>query len=182
MARSRPAERGGIAQPRCGVAASSTYLEQARPLTAPARRLLAPPQVALLLPLGDVGQNRPQPLVLHHRRLVHPLALVKGPIGKLQALVLDRKSTVGIVEHRDALTGEGPCDVVWLKDEQHVVILQRQAVGDRALLLPGERLVNLVMLAQKPVQILVRARLLGEAAIVVLHERRQELVASLDRG
>src|SRR5215213_925540 len=122
-------------------------LEQARPLTAPARRLLAPPQVALLLPLGDVGQNRPQPFVLHHRRLVHSLTLVEGPIRKLQPLVLDRKPTVGIVEHRDALAGEGPRDCVRLEDEQHVVILQRQAVGDRALLLPGESLVEMVVFA-----------------------------------
>src|SRR3954447_12073414 len=100
---------------------------------------------------------------------------------KLQALVLDRKSTVGIVEHRDALAGEGPCDRVRLEDEQHVVILQRQAVRDRAVLLPGKRLIELVVLAHRPVQVLVRARLLANAPMVVPHERRRALVACFDR-
>ena len=57
---------------------------------------------------------------------------------------------------------------------------ERQVVRDRPLLLPGKRFIELVVLRQRPVQILVAARLRREAPVVVLHERRQERVASLN--
>ena len=63
---------------------------------------------------------------------------------------------------------------------RHLVVLERQVVRDRPLLLPGKRLIELVVLRQRPVQILVAARLRREAPVVVLHERRQERVASLN--
>src|SRR6185369_3650884 len=59
LARSSAAELVGVARPRCGGSASSAHLEQARPLTTPARGLFAPSHVEFLLSLSDVSQNRP---------------------------------------------------------------------------------------------------------------------------
>src|SRR5581483_10268399 len=66
-------------------------LEQARTLAAPAWGLLAAADVEQLLLLGDVRQNRSQPLVLDDRRLVDLSHLVECPVGQRTAPVLDHK-------------------------------------------------------------------------------------------
>jgi hypothetical protein len=60
-----------------------------------------------LLPLRDVGQNLAQSLVLDNRSLIDLLQLVENLVGQVTAFVLDRKPPVGIVDHGDALAGEG---------------------------------------------------------------------------
>src|SRR5258707_5419023 len=72
-------------------------------LAAPARRLGRAGQVELLLLLGDVGQDRAQALVLDNRCLVHLWPFVEGAIGQIDAVVSDRQSPVGVVNHRDPL-------------------------------------------------------------------------------
>jgi hypothetical protein len=47
--------------------------------------------------------------------------------------VPDRKSTIGIIEDHDPLACQRSCDLVRLQDEQHLVVLQRQIFGDRAV-------------------------------------------------
>ena len=47
--------------------------------------------------------------IKHNGRLVHLLATAEGPIGQLAAVVLDRKTAIGVVEHRHTLAGEGSC-------------------------------------------------------------------------
>src|SRR6516165_439352 len=104
---------------------SSTDLEEALSLASPAWRFLAARHVHLALPLGDVREHRPEPLVFDDRRLINLPDLVEDPVGQGPAFMLDGKSTVRIVKHHDALAGEGPGDLARLKHEQHFVILKR---------------------------------------------------------
>src|SRR3954447_4759512 len=102
---SRAAKRGGVARPDGPLA--SAHFEQACRLPASAWRSLGPAHIEFLLPLGDIGQHRPEPLVLHDRRLIDPLALVEHPIGQLTALVFDRQTPIRIVADHHTLTRQG---------------------------------------------------------------------------
>src|SRR5208337_1229166 len=131
------------------------YLENSLGLACAARRLFTAALAELLLPLRDIGQNRPQSLVLDNGGLVDLPHLVEDAIGQFAALVFDDEAPVRIVENHHALTGEGTRDLIRLENEQHLVVLQRQAVGDRALFFPGESVVEIIILGERPVNILV---------------------------
>ena len=60
---------------------------------------------------------------------------------------------------------------------QHLVILEREAIRDGALLPPSEHVVEVVGGRQGAVQVLGVGRLLGEAGAVIRHEGRQHRVA-----
>ena len=60
---------------------ASADLEDALALPLPARCFLAALHVEFLLPLGNIGQDRPEPLVLGNRRLVDLAQLVVNPVG-----------------------------------------------------------------------------------------------------
>ena len=64
--------------------------------------------------------------------------LVKGGVGQVEPTVADRQPAVGIIDHRDALAAELASDLVRFEQEQNLVILQGQAVGNRPLFAPGE--------------------------------------------
>ena len=59
------------------------------------RRLGRAGHVELLLLLGDVGQDRAQPLVLDNRSLVDLRPFVEGAIREIDPIVPDRQSPVG---------------------------------------------------------------------------------------
>jgi len=120
-----------------------------------ARRLIDLEHVALRLPLsprsflgaalglfrlsrGHIGKNLAQPLVLDDRRLIDLLKLVEGSIGQVAAFVADGDAPIGIIDDRHALAGERTRHFVRLEHEQHLVVLQGEIVRQRALLLPGE--------------------------------------------
>jgi|SRR5579872_4481468 len=65
-----------------------------------------------LLPFGDIGQNLAQALVLDNRGLIDLLQSVERPVRQVAAFVLDRKPSVGIIDHGDALAGEGTGELV----------------------------------------------------------------------
>lgn len=69
--------------------------------------------------------------------------------------MLDHKPPIRIVEHHHALAREGAGDFVRLQDEQHLVILQRQTLRYRALFLPGEGILNIIVLGQRPMHVLL---------------------------
>ncbi len=61
--------------------------------------------------LRDIGQHFSQPLVLDNSSLIDLLQSVERPVRQVTAFVLDRKPSVGVVEHGDALAGEGAGDL-----------------------------------------------------------------------
>src|SRR5258706_15853869 len=144
------------------------------------RRLGRAGHVELLLLLGNVGQDRTQALVLDNRSLVHLRTLVEGAVGQIDAVMPDRQSSVGIINYRNPFARQRPCNPGWLKNKQHLVILQRQVHRDRALFLPGKGIVEVVMSGQRTVNIAILERRLGKARVVVIDEQRQERVASRD--
>ncbi len=113
-------------------------------LATPPRGLRGPLLIPLLLDLRHIGQRRTQALVLNNRRLGDPPQLVVGAEGQIKALVADGQSSIRVIKHCDPLAGEGTGDLVRLENEQHLVVLKRQGVSDRALLLPGEGIIERV--------------------------------------
>src|SRR5215218_11382462 len=57
--------------------------------------------------------------------------------------------------------------------------LQGQAARDRPLLPPGKHIIQLIVFAERAMQVLVAGGRLGKAAVEVRHERRQEGIARL---
>jgi hypothetical protein len=106
------------------------------PLTA--RRFLASLLRRLTLLLADEGKSRAKVLILDDRSLRDLPQLVKGGVGQVEPAVTDRQPAVGIIDHGDALAAELAGDLVRFEQEQNLVILQGQAVGDCPLLAPGE--------------------------------------------
>lgn len=69
-------------------------------LAATAWRLGRAGHVELLLLLGNVGQNRTEPLVLNDRRLVDLRPFVEGAVGQIDAIVPDRKPSIRSISVR----------------------------------------------------------------------------------
>ncbi len=105
------------------------------------------------LPLCHKGQHLAQSLVLDNRGLVDFLQPVKGPVGQVDAPMANGQPSIRIIDHRDTLAGEGPCDLARLEKKHHLFVLERQVAGDRPHLLPGKGLVQVVVWRQRPVQI-----------------------------
>lgn len=78
--------------------------------------------------LGDVGQERPDPIVLENVSPVHLLTAGYGPVAQFQDFVLDSEATVWVLEHCPAPAGEGPLNLARLKTKQHLLIFPRQIV------------------------------------------------------
>src|SRR5262245_37972849 len=152
-------------------------LEHVIALATSPRCLGRPRHGQLLLLLGDVGKHRTKALVLDDGSLIDLRPLVEGPIREVHAIVPDRKSAIRIIEDHDPLAGQGSCDLVRLQDKQHLVVLQRQIFGDRAILLPGKGVIEIVIASERTMEVPLIKRRLGEAGIVVCHERRQERIA-----
>src|SRR5262245_25745294 len=53
--------------------------------------------------------------------------------------------------------------------------------GDRAILLPGKGVIEIVIASEQTMEVPLVKRRLGEAGIVVCHERRQERIAGRHR-
>src|ERR1700726_1394639 len=132
---------------------------------------------AAQLLVTDHCQYRAQPLVVGNRSLVDLLDFIEGPIGEFDAVVTDRQPAVGVVHDGHPLTDRRFCLIAWLKDEEHLVILQGQRPRQGTLLLPGKGIVEIVAGAHRPVRILAIRRRLGKARIVVSDECREQGVA-----
>jgi hypothetical protein len=92
MAQSRDGtgpDRGQLLDPE-GAPGSTDLKHVPVSLTASPWGSLAAGHVQLFLPLGDVGQHRPQPLVLDNGGLIDLLQPIKGSIGQVNAVVADR--------------------------------------------------------------------------------------------
>ena len=87
-----------------------------------------------------------------------------------------------IIDNGDALAAEFAGDLVRLQQEQNLVVLQRQAVGNRPLLAPGEDVGEVIAGRQWPMQVLGVARFLAEAGVVIGQETRQQLIAGGNRA
>src|SRR5450759_1374606 len=152
----------------------SADFEQARVTLIAAARSAAALQPSTQLLLADDGESGAEPLVLDNRALRDLAQLVEGAVGQLHTFVTDRQPAVGMIDHRHPFADRRLSLVARLQDEDHLVVLEGQRPRQRALLLPGEGIRQIIALAQWPVQILAVHRQLGKARIVVGHERREE--------
>ena len=98
-------------------------------LPTPTGSLGAAGLASFALPFGHEGQYFAQPLVLNNGRLIDLLEPVKGAMGQVAPLVPDAQTAVRVVDHRDALAGEGTCDFVRFEKEQHLVVLRNGALS-----------------------------------------------------
>lgn len=78
-------------------------------------------------------QRLAQPLVLHEGAMADPGDPIEGAVGEGGPLVADLDPTIGETEDRHLLADQGPGDVAGLKDEHHPVVLNRERMGDGAL-------------------------------------------------
>ena len=100
--------------------------------------------------------------------------LIEGAVGELNAVMTDRKTSIGIVDNGHPLADRRVGLVGRFQDENHLVVLQRQRPGEGALLLPGKGVLQIISGMQWPVQIFLIGRHLGKARVVVGHEPRKE--------
>src|SRR4051812_8749198 len=133
-----PSSRGGASVRSGAGGPASADFEDVVELPLTARRFLASLLPGLTLLLSDEGKSRAKVLVLDDRPLRDLRQLVKGGVGQVEPAVADRQPAVGIIDHGDALAAEFAGDLVRFEQEQNLVILQGQAVGNRPLLAPGE--------------------------------------------
>src|SRR5215212_2956911 len=164
-------------------ASGSTDLEHVPvSLTTPPWGSRAAGHVLLFLPLGDVGQHRTEPLVLDKGRLVDLLQPVKGAVGQVDAVMADRQTPIGVVEDGHPLARQGPADRIRLKEEQDLVVLECQVERHRALLLPGEHIIQRYAFGQRAMSVAIARRLLRKPGIVAVQEPWQEGVGGLNRA
>src|SRR6516162_2911259 len=124
--------------------------------------------------LADEGERGAEPFVLDNRALIDLLDLVEGSVGQLDTVVADRKPAIGVIDDGDPLADRR---LGRLQNEEDLVVLQGQRPRQRALLLPGKRVLEILARTQPPMQILAVRRRFGKARVVVSHEDREEGVA-----
>ena len=116
-------------------------------------------------------------LVVSDGALIDLANLVEGAVGEVDPVVADHKPAIRVVENGDVLTDRRLGRLARLQNEDHLVVLQGQRLRETALFFPGKRVVQIVAGVQWPMQILPIRRRLGEARIVIGHERRQHGVS-----
>jgi len=84
----------------------------------------------------------------------------------------DRKPAIGVVENRYVFVDRGLGWLAWLQNEDHLVVLQGQRLGEAPLFLLGKGVLEIVAGAQRPVQVLLIRGQLGKAGIVIGDECR----------
>src|SRR3954468_16884244 len=174
-------DRGQLLDPE-GAPGSTDLKHVPVSLTASPWGSLAAGHVQLFRPLGDVGQHRPQPFVLDNGGLIDLLQPIKGPIGQVNAVVADRQTPIGVVENGNPPARQRPADRVRLKKEQDLVVLEGQVERHRALLLPGEHIIQRDAFGQRAMSVAIRRRLLRKPGIVAVQEPWQECVGGLNRA
>ncbi len=122
-------------------------------LPRPARRLGAALLTGCELALADMRQDGAEVLVLDDACLGDLAQLVEGRVRQLDTIVLDRQATIRIVDDGDPLATQTTVDLGRLEHKEHLVVLQGQAVRDRALLAPSQALAKIVALAQRAMEI-----------------------------
>jgi hypothetical protein len=71
-------------------------------------------------------------------------------------------------------------NIVRLEDENDPIVLDREIMRDRPLLLPSEASIQVIVAGQRAMQILVEPGRLAEAEIVIVPKAAQEGVRRLD--
>src|SRR5277367_4144381 len=177
-----PSSRCGASVRNAASGSASADFEHVVDLPLAARCGLAARLRAFDLPLADLREDGAEVLVLDDGGLRNLPQLVKGGVRQVEPAVADRQPAVGIIDHGDALAAELAGDLVRFEQEQNLVILQGQAVGNRSLLAPGEDVSEVVAGCQGPMEVLGIVRLLTEAGVVIGQETRQQLIAGGNRA
>src|SRR3954469_22052201 len=149
----------------------SADFEQSRiALIASARCLLTAGFGPCNLLLADNGENGAEPLILDNLGLRDLPQLVEGAVRQLDTFVADRQPAIGIIEHALPLADRRLGLIGRHENENYLVVLQGQRPRERALFLPGKSILQIILVAQRPVQVLAICWRLGEAGVVIGHE------------
>jgi hypothetical protein len=154
-----PDTRVGLSseRPLARLVKSSADLEETGVrLIAPARptATLGP---ATQLFIADHRQYRSQPLVVGDGALIDLPNLVEGAVSH-DTFVTDRKPAVGMVDDGDALADRCLGLLARFQDEHHFVVLEGERLREGALLLPGKRILQIIVGPQRPMQVLLIRR------------------------
>src|SRR3954454_10746053 len=138
-----------------GSSRGSADFEQSRiALIASARCLLAAGFGPRNLLLADNGEHGAEPLVLDNLGLRDLPQFVEGAVRQLDTFVADRQPAIGIIEHAHPLADRRLGLVTRGENENYLVVLQGQRPRERALFLPGKGILETIVVAQRPVQVL----------------------------
>ncbi len=131
-----------------GLERNSADFEQSRiALIASARCLLAAGFGPRDLLLADKGENGAEPLVLDNLGLRDLPQLVEGAVSQLDTIVADRQPAIGIIEYAHPLADRRLGLVGRRENENYLVVLQGQRPRERALLLPGKGILQIILVA-----------------------------------
>ncbi len=89
-------------------------------------------------------QQRPQALIFDHGGLVDLPNFVERAIRQILPLEANGDPAIWVVHYRYALAYRRLSRFRRLQDEEHLVVLQRERLGEGAFLLPSELIIKLV--------------------------------------
>ena len=115
-------------------------------------------------------------LVLNDRRLIYLPDLVKHPVGQDVFLVTYLEQAVRILADIDPLARQRSADIGRFKDDQRLVVMQRQRLRYRTLLAPDHLSLEILVRSKGAMHIARIERRLGESLVVARHIARQERV------
>ena len=114
-----------------------------------------------------------QPLVVDDCAGLHCLDLVEHLETERRSVELYREPSVRVVHHLHLLARQATGQRRRVQEQHHPVVVQGQVARDRALLPPGQDLVQIIGLRQRSMQILGIGRVAAEARVVGGDEPRQ---------
>jgi hypothetical protein len=141
---------------------------------------LLPCRVGGLLCLYLLQYGR-QPLVVDNRAGLHCLDLVEHLETKRCSVELNREAPVRVVHDLHLLAHQATGQRGRVEQQHHPVVVQGQVARDRALLPPGQDLIQVIGLCQRPMQILSIGRVTAKARVVGGDEPGQPCVCRSNR-
>ncbi len=138
--------------------------------------------VALRLGTLDEREDRPKPLVLHDGPLADDGVVLEDGVGELAPLAVNLDVPVLPLVHQDAPAGQGEVLGVPRDRVGHPLEMDREVLRERALFLPGEDALEVLVATEGPVGVVGVPGRLREPAVVVIHELGQVGVADVHRG
>ncbi|SOZ34500.1 transposase [Cupriavidus taiwanensis] len=135
--------------------------------------------IALLLHVLRQLQHMSQALVVHDRALVHFRQPVIGGVGQGGAISPRLDPAIWVVIDVDVAASQLAMLRRVRQQVEHLVVLDRQALGHAAWLAPREDQIQILVRSQRSMGVVVVARHLGKARVVVGDELRHEAIGRL---
>jgi hypothetical protein len=167
--------RGGTAAWSSPLRRQTRRLEVVRRSPPRSMSALLPCRISGLLRLYLLQYGR-QPLIVDDRAGLHCLDLVEHLETEHCSIELNREAPVRVVHDLHLLAHQATGQRGRVEQQHHPVVVQGQIARDRALLPPGQDLIEVIGLCQRPMQILGIGRVTAKARVVGGDEPRQPCV------